>query len=450
MKLSRFNLWVEDYPEKGSSLVFNARTQALIRMEERFRQDLTACLESPEGAAVPAVRESLGSLRENGIIVEDEKTEAAKVKDFFKQLKFDSSALPFEVTLLTTYACNFRCVYCFEESVREGVFLDGPTAKKAAGWIMRTAEQGGLKSVFVVYYGGEPLLNPGPVYRISERLTRWSHQTGTAFGFSIITNGSLLTPELVDRLLRVGLKEIRITVDGDRQAHDRKRPFADGRPSFDLIIQNIKGVIDKVAVSVSGNVDRQNLESLPRLLDFLEQEGLLHKLQSLEFAPIAPRLGPKENPGAIELRECLPFTQDEGLFHELLAVKRELLRRGVAFRTGLAINACALTMRDGGATIDPYGKIYKCNSLLGYPEFAVGDVGDEAWGPQRADFLNIDAWDKCPADCPYLPMCQGGCRFFSYLENGNFSGLSCKRGYLDRIIPELIKLEYDKLRSSGR
>jgi uncharacterized protein len=65
-------------------------------------------------------------------------------------------------------------------------------------------------------------------------------------------------------------------------------------------------------------------------------------------------------------------------------------------------------------------------------------------------FSNLDAWNKCPQDCPYVPMCQGGCRFFSYIENNNFSDLACKREYLDRITPELIKLEYENLHQGTR
>ncbi len=449
MKFSKFNLWLEDYPEKGDSLVFNSRTQALIKIEERFRRDLAALVDSPEAAVGPDVRDSLAGLRENGILVADDKEEETKTKDFFRQLKEAPISLPFEVTLLTTYACNFRCTYCFEASVRESVFLDQATAGEAVRWIRDTVERLGMKRLFLVYYGGEPLLNPGPVHDVSQQLAAWAQQHGVAFGFGVITNGSLVTPELVDRLTAVGLKEMRITVDGDRQAHDRRRPFADGRPSFDLIIENIKAVVDRVGVQLCGNVDGQNLESLPRLVDLLEKEGLLRKLQSVDFVPIQPRLGPKHNPAAIELGECLRFTQDEGLFRALLAIKRDLMRRGAAVRTGLAINACSLITRGGGVAIDPHGMIYKCNALLGYPEFAAGRVTDAEPGEPFVDFTDVDAWDKCPQDCPYLPMCQGGCRFFAYLEHGDFAALSCKREYLDRIIPELIKLEYERLRTAG-
>jgi len=438
MQLSKFNLWVKDYPNKNEYLLFNTRTQALIKINQELKETLDDLPNSK-------LKENLEALKESGIIVEDEKEDEAKLKDFFRQLKYDSSALPFEVTILTTYACNFRCVYCFEESVKDDVFLDKETSDLIIKWLIQKAEGKNFKRIFLVYYGGEPLLNIRPIYDISWHVTEWAQKTGVEFGFGIITNGSLINPDLIDKFLTVGLKEIRITIDGDRSAHNKKRPFSDGRPSFDLIINNIKSVIHKVNVAVVGNFDRENFESIPGFLDYLEKEGLLRELSRIDFLPLSPRLGPKDNPGAIELSECLSFVSKDGLFNEVLAVKRELMRREIKVNTGLAINACSLIMQDAGITIDPKGIIYKCNALLGYPEFSIGNVADDEFNEKFQNFLNIDAWNKCPQDCPYIPMCQGGCRFYSYLEHNNFSDLSCKREYFDCITPELIKLEYEKL-----
>jgi uncharacterized protein len=438
MKLSKFNLWVKDYPNKDEYLLFNTRTQALIKVNPELKEELDRLSGS-------RLKENLQALKENGIIVEDEQEDEARLKDFFRQLKYDSSALPFEATVLTTYACNFRCVYCFEESVKDDIFLDRETSDLIIKWLIKKAEEKKFKRIFLVYYGGEPLLNIRPIYDISWHLTEWAQKKGVEFGFGIITNGSLISPDLIDKFLTVGLKEIRITIDGDREAHNKKRPFSDGQPTFDVIINNIKAIIDKVNIGVVGNFDQENFGSIPGFLDYLEEEGLLRKLSKVDFAPLSPRLGPKDNPGAIELSECLSFVGKDGLFKEVLAVKRELLRRKIKVRTGLAINACSLIMQDAGVTIDPKGVIYKCNALLGYPEFSIGNVAEDEFNERFEQFLNIDAWNKCPKDCPYIPLCQGGCRFYSYLEHNNFSDLSCKREYFDRITPELIKLEYDKL-----
>ncbi|MFH1867327.1 MAG: radical SAM protein [Candidatus Omnitrophota bacterium] len=454
MKLSRFNLWVKDYPKKGEHLLFNTRTQALIKVNQDFKRALDnlktlhpsvqRSVASPKGTPYNLQPEDLQSLKENGIVVEDEAEDNTKLKNFFKYLKYDSANLEFEVTILTTYSCNFKCVYCFEDSVKEKVFMDKKTSDSIIEWLIKRAEKRNLKKIYLVYYGGEPLLNVRPIYDISWHMNEWALKNNAEFRFGIITNGSLIFPDLVDKFLTVGLDLIRISVDGDREAHDKKRPFANGEPSFDLIINNIKGIIDKVKVAITGNFDRENLASIPKLLDLLEAENILHKLDYAAFAPIVPRLGPKDKPSAIELNHCLSFFDKEGLFDASLEIKKDLIRRGVNIRsTGLAINACPLFMEDAGVTIDPKGIIYKCNSLVGYPEFSVGHVSKEEFNEKFHEFLDIDAWNKCPKDCPYVPMCQGGCRFFSYLENNNFTDLSCKREYFDRAVPELIKLEYD-------
>ncbi len=439
MKLSKFNLWVEDYPEQNKHLLFNTRTQALLKIDQDLKEDL-------EKLSGSRLTENLNALQENVIIVKDDAEENSKLKDFFRQLKYECDKYIFETTILTTYSCNFRCLYCFEESVREKIFMDKDTSDLVIKWLTNHAEKRKLKKIYLVYYGGEPLLNVRPIYDISWHMQDWARKNGVSFAFGIVTNGSLIYPDLIDKFLSVGLNEVRVTIDGDRDTHNKNRPFSDGKPSFDLIINNVKSIIDKVKVAVAGNFDRESFSGITRLLDYLDTEGLLYKLDYFVFAPIVPRLGPKENPSAVELSHCLSFLEKDGLFKEVLSIKRELLRRKLKIRTsGLAVNACPLTMQDAGVTIDPQGKIYKCNSLLGYPEFSVGDVRDEEFNQNADNFLNIDAWEKCPADCPYVPMCQGGCRLFSYLENKNFSDLSCKRGYFDRITPELIKLEYEKI-----
>ncbi len=446
MKLSRFNLWVEDYPRKGEHLLFNTRTQALIKVNQELKTELDSLtLHRDTRSQGHKVTKNLQALKANGVIVEDENEDAAKLKDFFRQLKSKSDALPFEATILTTYACNFRCVYCFEEAVKDDVFLNQETSDSIIQWLIKRAEARQYQRVFLVYYGGEPLLNVRPIYDISWHLMQWAQEKKREFGFAIITNGSLINPDLIDKFLTVGLKQIRITIDGDKDAHNQKRPLAGGAPTFDLIVENIKSIIDRVSVGVVGNFDRENFPSIPRLLDYLDQQGLLYKLSSIDFVPLSPRLGPKDNPGAIELSECLSYIGKDGLFNEVLAIKKELLRRKIDIKTGLAINACSLVMPDSAVTIDPEGVIYNCNALLGYPEFSIGKVSEEEFSPRQKEFLNIDAWDKCPLDCPYIPMCQGGCRFYSYLENSNLTDLACKREYFDRVSPELIKLEFNKL-----
>ncbi len=445
MQVSKYNLWVENYPDKGENLLFNTRTQALLTVDDRLKAALRGLPRNKEEITSPVLRKNLAALKENGIIVESQSHEEILTEDFFRQLKEESYRMPFEVTILTTLNCNFGCTYCFEESVKDDVFMDQYTANLTVEWIKNRAKERNYQKIFAVYYGGEPLMNILPIYDISWHLTQWAQKEGREFRFGIITNGSLLTSDLIDKLLPVGLSEIRISIDGDRVHHNRNRPFRDGRDSFDVIIENIKQVIDKVAVGIAGNFDFENAPSIPYLLDYLREEGLLYKFSQVDFAPIMPRLGSRAHPGNIELGHCLHYFAKEGIMGEVLKIKRELLARDLPFHNGFAINSCGLFLPDGAIAIDPKGKLYKCNSLIGYPEFSVGDIRHNHFNENFAEFGDLSPWKKCAADCPYVPMCQGGCRFFAYLEHQDFSSLCCKRDYFDAIGPELIKLEYEKL-----
>ena len=127
MKLSKFNKWVKDYPEKGECLLFNTRTQAFLKIDQELKKALDGLDNHGSREIEERLKENIEDLKGNGIIVEDDRDDEAKLYDFFRQIKYESDALTYEVTILTTYNCNFRCVYCFEESVKESVFLDKNT-----------------------------------------------------------------------------------------------------------------------------------------------------------------------------------------------------------------------------------------------------------------------------------------------------------------------------------
>ena len=57
-----------------------------------------------------------------------------------------------------------------------------------------------------------------------------------------------------------------------------------------------------------------------------------------------------------------------------------------------------------------------------------------------ADTYKLDIWKngKC-ADCEYLPLCFGGCRYMTYLRNGKIDQPDCQKDYLDATLETLIK-----------
>ena len=49
-------------------------------------------------------------------------------------------------------------------------------------------------------------------------------------------------PGMVERLNACGLNGIKITLDGDRDTHNRMRPLRGGQGTFDRIIRNIREI----------------------------------------------------------------------------------------------------------------------------------------------------------------------------------------------------------------
>jgi uncharacterized protein len=75
-------------------------------------------------------------------------------------------------------------------------------------------------------------------------------------------------------------------------------------------------------------------------------------------------------------------------------------------------------------TIDPEGHVYKCPAVAGRPEMAVTSVRGE--GEKIAPLVALRPWEEC-GDCPYLPVCVGGCLGGKFLQTGRTDQVACRK-----------------------
>ncbi len=71
---------------------------------------------------------------------------------------------------------------------------------------------------------------------------------------------------------------MKVTLDGDRDTHNRMRPLRGGQGTFDKILNNIRQVADRCRISIGGNFDESSVDSYPALLDFLREQDFADKL----------------------------------------------------------------------------------------------------------------------------------------------------------------------------
>ena len=74
------------------------------------------------------------------------------------------------------------------------------TAERVAQWTEARMDAVNPKTFALTFFGGEPLLNLPVMYFLAERLWKASEARGIEMMINVITNGLLLTPEVVDRL----------------------------------------------------------------------------------------------------------------------------------------------------------------------------------------------------------------------------------------------------------
>jgi radical SAM protein with 4Fe4S-binding SPASM domain len=139
-------------------------------------------------------------------------------------------AAPFQVVWDFSSQCNIRtCKQCYASEVFASDVKDMPV-EDAFRIIDKLAD---MDTVSIFWSGGEPLL------RIDDVCKCITYARSKGIASSLVTNGTLLTPENVERLKASGLPIVYVSFDGaTRESNDALR----GEGTFDAAVQGMKNV----------------------------------------------------------------------------------------------------------------------------------------------------------------------------------------------------------------
>ena len=154
------------------------------------------------------------------------------------------SDLP-RICLQVTQGCNFRCDYCvysdkYENRVHSSNVMKWETAKASLDFLI--VHSSDTMSLDVGFYGGEPLLQYALIKKCMRYITKKIY--GKPISFTITTNGSLLTEEMVEEFLKYNTK-LTISLDGPKQIQDKNRVYLDGSGTYDIVSENVKRLCKK-------------------------------------------------------------------------------------------------------------------------------------------------------------------------------------------------------------
>jgi uncharacterized protein len=141
------------------------------------------------------------------------------------------------LTIFPTGKCNFCCPYCFEASKpfsREAMTMDAQNA--VLKFVQRNIPN--HKALHVNWFGGEPLLEPEIIERLSNQFIQICNTRFLPYSADIITNGFFLDADMFDMLYKLKVYNYMITIDGFKEQHDQLR-FAPNLDGEDFIIDGL-------------------------------------------------------------------------------------------------------------------------------------------------------------------------------------------------------------------
>lgn len=170
------------------------------------------------------------------------------------------------LTICPTLNCNFACTYCFEHNKHGGNMSDD-VENAIVKFVKNRKKINGTDTIRLTWFGGEPLLCINRIASLTSKLNSLNIHFAEK---SLITNGWNFTPEVSKALYDVGINDIQITLDGERERHNSRRPLVNGSGTYDRILENLDkhftGPLKTAfTIAVRVNIDKNNIDEFVNL-----------------------------------------------------------------------------------------------------------------------------------------------------------------------------------------
>lgn len=319
-----------------------------------------------------------------------------------------------------TNACNLACVHC-ESASGEARPRELTTAE--ALQLCDDLQAIGCKTVNLT--GGEPFLRPD-WEPICERMV--------ALGLTpiIVSNLTLLTPQHIAAMERIGVKAVATSIDGPESVHNRIRPVRRGAYSpFARTVAALRELKSRgFATYAITHISLWNISTLDEIADLLEE---------LKVELWQVQLGFPEGRLAAIAAEYQIYPRQLEEIHRFIRRVKETrsLRLDTADNIGFYgedepivrgkvghLNFWQGCMAGySGLYLTSEGDVQGCPSLA----IPVGNIRrrplKEIWNDESLFWYNA-AWDETKLEgkcrgCPYRRLCRGGCKSMALSTTGS-------------------------------
>ncbi|MCB1179045.1 MAG: radical SAM protein [Leptospiraceae bacterium] len=376
-------------------------------------------------------------LLERGYIFRDSYDENDLIREKYLEFEEEYEKTPLQLIFSTSFVCNFACKYCFQEEYQNSkTMLDRNLTDKFYEYINKNFGNEKVKP-YITVFGGEPLLG-SKTYKENllyflEKAAKYNYST------AIVTNGYELI-NYVPEFKRIGvqIRELQVTVDGDKEHHNNRRIKKGGGETFDRVMNGVELALQNgYRINMRSIIDKENIGSLPGLAQYCKDRGFLNYPSTLFETTLGRNY---------ELHTC---QKTDKLFDRFnmwteyfeLAIKYPVLREyhkpqfhGMRYLKDNGnlpspiFDGCPAGKREWA--FDIHGFVYGCTASVGVEKFRLGSYVDSSL---PVDSTQLEEWKtrdvltipECKT-CPVSLSCGGGCGVLAYNIHGKIHSTNCR------------------------
>lgn len=401
-KPSRFNAQSET--DDGGLMLYNSYTGAIASISAAERNQVLDWLKPSAPVPEPAPPLFAG-LTEQGFLVPAETDELRRALFLHQSMHAQDSM---HLVLMVTEACNFRCNYCYESfprsSMREEVI------RGLEAYMTERAKT--LGQLTISWHGGEPLLVPHIIERLSRSFMAACEQNGAVYAAEMSTNGYSLTRERFEQMLDLHVERFMVTLDGEGEVHNKRRGLNGGGETYQTIIDNLlslKQVDRPFEINLRVNFDNSNLEAVSEFIPVLRDLFADDSRFKVYFRPVGCMGGEND----LNLPVCDDQTKDTKIWE----FNEQAIREGLTVSSFISdillpTGAVCYAAKPNALIVGSDGMLYKCSVAIDQDNNRLGKIHKD--GTLDLDMDKLALWttsgeetnEKCQS-CFFRPSCQG-------------------------------------------
>lgn len=313
--------------------------------------------------------------------------------------KENSISAPLKISMNLTKKCNLRCIQCFSDS---GNLKDKELTTKDMYNLFDSMVENG--TFFICLGGGEPFTRTD-LFDILE------YGKEKQLAVSIVTNGLLLTKEIIERLNNLDVDYLWVSFEGMKDNHEKLR----GKGTFDKTIAALKLLKEyyKGRTALRMSINKYNIDEVDDLLKIAEK----YDIDLVRYTPLLSFGRAVGKDLTINQDEYIRFLDN---MKKIKSNKVEIVYPNMPNnKFWIGTNGFGCHCGKEAVWIDEIGNYSPC--IFWGSDFNIGNIKNDDYSELWEKSLQVsnNKGNEICEKCSNYKVCRGGCRARVLFELGN-------------------------------